>query len=564
MPPALAESLAQTLARWQALPGRIRALLIIGVATGGVVALTTWAITTIFVDYQVLFSNLSAEDANTVVDALRVARVPHRLAENGQVLVPAAQVHEWRLKLASQGVPSGGAVGFEIFDKNSFGLTDFSQRLNFQRALQGELARTIGQLKEVQQARVHLALPSPRVFSSQEKPPSASVVLRLRPGGALRPDQVRGIVNLVSASVEGLSPDRVTVIDASGRVLANGPERGPGPTGNQYDARGAVEQDVERRVQSLLDPIVGAGRSAVRVSAILNFDQIERTKEQFDPKPLPRSQTKTTEHTEGQTMQPPPPTPPPAPVPEGSKPAPPPPPPQPTQTSSTKTQRENEQTTWDIARTIEKVVVAPGQIDRLSIAVLLDVPLVEGKRAPRADEEIERIKRLVASAAGVRTDRDELEVLQVPFDPNFVDGTPAGKPGTAPANGIASRPWPWTIIAAVSAVLVVAVAFALWRASRRRRAILGAVTAAIGARDARGELPTAAAAAAGMSTGAAANAGAIAAAPLSAEPVIPLEIKTKFPEKEMLKERVLAAAREHPEEIAQILRAWIAKRRVTT
>jgi len=560
VPPALAQSLAETLARWQALPGRIRALLILGVATGGVVALTTWAITTIFVDYQVLFSNLSAEDASTVVEALRAARVPHRLADGGQVLVPAAQVHEWRLKLASQGVPSGGAVGFEIFDKNSFGLTDFSQRLNFQRALQGELARTISQLKEVQQARVHLALPSPRVFSSQEKPPSASVVLRLKPGGALRADQVRGIVNLVSASVENLSPDRVTVIDATGRVLANGPERGVGMTGNHYDARGAVEQDVERRVQSLLDPIVGAGRSAVRVSALLNFDQIERTKEQFDPKPLPRSQTKSTESTEGQTTQPPPPAPPPTPVPEGSKAAPPPPPPPPTQTSSTKTQRDNEQTTWEIARTVEKVVVAPGQTDRLSIAVLLDVPTLDGKRTPRSDEEIDRIKRLVASAAGVRTDRDELEVLQVPFDPNYADGTP-GKPGTAPANGTVTRPWPWTIIAAVSAVLVVLVAFALWRASRRRRAILGAVTAAIGARDPRAELPTPAGAMAGAAS---VDAAAIAAGPIAAEPVTPLEIKTKFPEKEVLKERVLAAAREHPEEIAQILRAWISKRRVTT
>lgn len=564
MPPALAESLAQTLARWQMLSARVRTMLLLGVATGGVVALTTWAMSTLFVDYQILFSNLSTEDAGAVVEALRVAHVPHRVAEGGQVLIPAAQVHEWRLKLASQGVPSGGAVGFEIFDKNSFGMTDFSQRLNFQRALQGELARTISQLKEVQQARVHLALPAPRVFASQEKPPSASVVLRLRPGGALRPDQVRGIVHLVTASVEGLSPDRVTVIEATGRVLASGLERASGQSGNQQDARGVVEQDVERRVQSLLDPIVGAGRSAVRVAALLNFDQIERTEERFDPKPLVRNQTKSTESTEGLTTQP---APPPAPGSETAKTPPPPPPPP---TASTKTLRDNEQTTYEIARTIEKVVVAPGETRRLSIAVLLDVPIVDGKRAPRSDEEIERIKRLVASASGVRAERDELEVLQVPFDPNLGMGvdTVGGKPGAGPATGTAARPLPvpWTVIAAGVAVAVAVMLFVVWRARRRRQAIFGAVTAAMGPRDTRAELSAAPAAAAGARAvgGAAGAAAAESAVAGAAEPVIPLEIKAKFPEKEVLKERVLAAAREHPEEIAQILRAWISKRRVTT
>src|SRR5919109_3356948 len=201
MPPALADALTLTLERWNALSARVRVLVVAGVGAGLLVALSMWAMTTVFIDYHVLFSNLSAEDAGAVVETLRAGHVPHRVGEGGQVLVPAGQVHEWRLKLASQGVPSGGSVGFEIFDKNSFGMTDFSQRLNFQRALQGELARTIGQLKEVQQARVHLALPAPRVFASQDRAPSASVVLRLRPGAMLRPDQVRGIVHLVTSSV---------------------------------------------------------------------------------------------------------------------------------------------------------------------------------------------------------------------------------------------------------------------------------------------------------------------------------------------------------------------------
>jgi flagellar M-ring protein FliF len=558
MPPFLTDSLTLMLGRWSAFPARLRLMVLAGVGAGALLGLTIWALSTVFVDYQVLFSNLSAEDAGAVVEALRAGHVPHRVGEGGQVLVPAGQVHEWRLKLASQGVPSGGSVGFEIFDKNSFGMTDFSQRLNFQRALQGELARTIGQLKEVQQARVHLALPAPRVFSSQEKPPSASVVLRLKSGALLRPDQVRGIVHLVTASVEGLSPDRVTVIESSGRVLASGLERAAGLTGNQQDARTGVEGDVERRVQSLLEPIVGAGRSAVRVAALLNFDQIERTEERFDPKPLVRNQTKSSESTEGNSAQPGPPVP----LPPGKETDPTKvPPPTPGPTSNTRTQRDSEQTTYEIARTVEKVVVAPGEVRRLSIAVLLDVPLVDGKRTPRNDSEIERIKRLVASASGVRGDRDEVEVLQVPFDPTSViaaDGT--GKP--AVPVGAPARNLTWIMVAAGVLIAVVAVTFVMWR-GRRRQALFGAVSAAMGSRDARSELSSRRAGAVAAARAAAAVPPGPAELPVE-QPVTPLELKAKFPEKEVLKERVLAAAREHPEEIAQILRAWIVKRRVAT
>src|SRR6266496_1534899 len=165
MPPSLLAFLGALGERWTALPRGARTALI---AFGIVAALTAGGVylaSTLFVDYQVLFSNLAPEDAGAVVEALRAGRVPYRVGDNGQVSVPAARVHEWRLRLTSQGLPAGGGVGFEIFDKNQFGLTDFSQRLNFQRALQGELARTIGQLKEVLQARVHLAMPAPRVFS---------------------------------------------------------------------------------------------------------------------------------------------------------------------------------------------------------------------------------------------------------------------------------------------------------------------------------------------------------------------------------------------------------------
>lgn len=523
MPPALAALLARVQEIWAGLTPRMR---LVAIAAGAAIALTVggfYAAASLFVDYQVLFSNLTQEDTAAVTDALRAARVPFRVGD-GQVQVPAARVHEWRLKLASQGVPQSSNVGFEIFDKNQFGLTDFAQRLNFQRALQGELARTVGQLKEVQQARVHLALPAPRVFASQDRPASASVVLRLKPGAILRPDQVRGIVHLVTSSVEGLSPDRVTVVDSTGRMLASGLDRVGGLSSNQLEARTAIENDIERRIQTLLDPIVGSGRSAVRVSALVNFDQIERTEERFDPKPLVRTQSKSTETLQGSTAQPmvtPPPT---TPAERQT-------PPQ-QATALNRTQRESEQTTYEIARTVEKTVVAPGDVKRLSVAVLLDVPLTNGQRVPRADEELLRIKRLVASAAGIREDRkDELEVQQVSFDPTV------GIVGDLPAKETPAvyrrLPLLWGAGVALAVAMMVIL---VWRSRRRRIALESAVGAAFDGHNVLTEAP--------------------------APPAPPeFDLATIGTDDNPLKRQVLKAAQEHPDEVAQLLRAWMFRRK---
>ena len=526
MPPQIAALLGRAAESWAGLSARMRVVVVAAAAVALAIGLGLWAATSMLVDWQVLYSNLTQEDAAAVTDALRAGHVPFKVAEGGQVLVPGARVHEWRLKLASAGVPSGGNVGFEIFDKNQFGLTDFAQRLNFQRALQGELARTIGQLREVQQARVHLALPAPRVFASQDRPASASVVLRLRPGASLRADQVRGIVNLVTSSVEGLTPDRVTVVDANGRMLASGMERPGGLSSNQVESRAGIEQEIERRVQTLLDPIVGPGRSAVRVSANLNFDQIERTEERFDPKTLVRSQTKSTENMQGASNQP-------TTVTGDAKgviAA-------PQATASNRTQRDSEQTTYEIARTIEKTVVAPGDLRRLSIAVLLDVPLVNGVRTPRADADLDRIKRLVASAAGLRTDRrDELEVAQVPFDPGVSapGETPVATPNVVALPVHLERvPWTWAVGVGLA---VLSLAVLLWRGRRRRRALEHAVGAAF---DGHNVLP-------------------------DAEPVVAeteVELASFTGEETGIKRQMLKAAKDHPDEVAQLLRAWMFRRK---
>src|SRR5215468_3556450 len=172
--------------------------------------------------YRPLFTNLSPEDAASIVEALKAQKVSYQIEDGGRaVLVPAERLYELRLTLASKGLPEGGGVGFELFDRQTLGQTDFLQRLNYQRALQGELARTIGQLGGVESARVHLALPERSLFVAENRRPSASVVVKLRPGHVLADDQIAGVVHLVAASVEGLKPADVTVVDINGQVLTH-------------------------------------------------------------------------------------------------------------------------------------------------------------------------------------------------------------------------------------------------------------------------------------------------------------------------------------------------------
>src|SRR5512147_170529 len=172
--------------------------------------------------YRVLYSGLGASDAGAVIEYLKAEKIPYRVSDNGgNIEVAAGRIYETRMALAGRGIPQGGGVGFEIFDKQTLGMTDFVQRLNYQRALQGELARSIAELDTVESARVHLAMPERSLFVSEERRPSASVVLKLKPGRSLAPEQIAGVVHLVAASVEGLRPADVTVVDVNGQVLSH-------------------------------------------------------------------------------------------------------------------------------------------------------------------------------------------------------------------------------------------------------------------------------------------------------------------------------------------------------
>ena len=237
-------------------------------------------------DFRILYTNLSSEDAGLVIAKFQALNVPYEFSSDGaSLMVPAERVHELRLVLAGEGLPQGGGVGFEIFDETSFGTTEFAQKLNYRRALQGELARTISQIDEISNARVHLVMPEPSLFSEQEKLTSAAVVVNLKPGRVLSDAQVQGITHLVSGSVEGLKPDAVTLVDSRGKIRTTGSEGSSAiqMSSTQLEFQKNLEQKLQQKIQSMLAQVVGSDKALVRVSSILDLRQVELTEEKFDP-----------------------------------------------------------------------------------------------------------------------------------------------------------------------------------------------------------------------------------------------------------------------------------------
>jgi flagellar M-ring protein FliF len=235
--------------------------------------------------HQVLYTQLTMEDAAAITTKLREMQVPYTIEGDGTtIMVPATKVYDTRLHLATEGLPQGGGVGFELFDQRGFGMTEFVQKLNYRRALQGELARTITQLAAVQSARVHIVLPEKSLFVEHQDKPTASVVLKLVHGRRLSQAQIRGVAHLIGSSVESLNPEDVTVLDINGNILSKNEENTSllSQTETQFSHQQALEQKLERRVQSLLEHVVGKGKVLVRVSASLDFQHIERTEERFD------------------------------------------------------------------------------------------------------------------------------------------------------------------------------------------------------------------------------------------------------------------------------------------
>jgi flagellar M-ring protein FliF len=507
--------------------------------------------------YVPLFAALPAEDAGAIVQQLKAGKTPYRLGGAGdQVLVPADRASELRLRLAMQGLPLGGGVGFEVFDKPAFGVSDFAQRLNYQRALQGELARTIGQLREVARARVHLVLPQSQIFVERERPASASVFLKLHPGAVLGRDQIRGIVHLVASSVEGLSSDRVTVVDTSGRVLAVGGDgHGPGAalSPRQLEAKTAIEETLERRVQSLLDATLGPGRSVARVSAQLSLEQVERTEERFDPNAVARQKSRSTDSTKGRSTTPS--------APAGPSEAEREPREAVTQNDGS---RESESVTYEISRVLAKTLIAPGELRRVSVAVMLDTGTRasgggDGAAAPRTPEQIETIRKVVMSAVGFNEARgDQVTVVELPFDTTVADRERALLEQPAPGAARPARPEPlagWStpslaLGGTLAAAVVLLVAGAAWLIGRRRthRSALETLARTLEAEPAPGR----------------ADGGARSAVPHVPRPPQPLvaeELLELTRERDDIRQKALALASSEPDATAQLLRAWLVKKK---
>jgi flagellar M-ring protein FliF len=423
----------------------------------GLVAVGLW---TQQPDMQVLFSNLAPDDAGAIVDKLKDAKVPYETSGGGTtILVPSAQVHDMRLQLAGQGLPHGGGVGFEIFDRSTLGMSEFVQKLNYRRALQGELARTIAQMPEVERARVHLAMPERRLFATEQDRARASVVLSLRGSQTLGKAQVQGIIHLVSSSVEGLQARDVTVVDGHGQLLSNSStDETAGLNGSQLEYQRTVEKDIEGRIQSMLERIVGVNKAVVRVSSLLDFRKVETTEERFDPNgQVVRSEQRGQEKASGVNgtsggvpgVE--------SNVPPGSD-------VEATQTSSTSNQTKNETVNYEISRTVSRIVEPIGTVKQLSVAVLVDgtyeaakaaegeKPVAEApkKYVPRTDEEMKRIEEIVKKAMGYSTDRqDQVEVVNIQF--GFGAEEPTG--AAAEATVESSRAWLPYLRYAVGAVL---------------------------------------------------------------------------------------------------------------
>jgi len=361
-------------------------------------------------EYKVLFANLDERDGGAIVTALTQMHVPYRFADNGgALLVAAGQVHETRLQLASQGLPRGGSIGFELLDQSHFGASQFSEQITYQRGLEGELARSIEAMHSVQRARVHLAMPRQSLFIRDRQPPTASVLLNVYPGRSLSDSQVSAIAWLVASSVPGLSAEQVSIVDQNGRLLSAPASDARGMDADQMRYVREVEQRTVERVLTLLNPLLGADNVHAQASADVDFAQREQTSEVYRPNQEPgqaaiRSE-QTSQASERDTLpaqgipgaltnQPPANATAPIVNPPGAPATPP-------ATTPPGNERRDATRNYEVDRTISHVKQAVGALQRLSVAVVINYrPDADGAMQPLAPEEIEKLQGLVREAMG--------------------------------------------------------------------------------------------------------------------------------------------------------------------
>jgi flagellar M-ring protein FliF len=543
----------------------LRQRIIIGVAAaaviGAIIAATMWARER---DFRPLYTNLSPEDAGVVVAKVRESGAEYRLAANGAtVLVPSAKVDDLRLQLAAAGIPKTGRIGYELFDKTNFGATDFTEQLNYHRALEGELERSMMGLSEVEQARVHLTFPKDSIFSEERQPAKASVLLKLRIGAKLTPQNVAAICHLTASAVEGLQPEQVSVLDMNGNLLSRprspGSPDGADPSEAGLEYKQKIEHDLLAKINATLEPVVGADAFRSGISVDCDFSSGEQSEETFDPAKSVMVTSQKTEDLSGGMLS-------------GGIPGSPSSLPRPTSragSGNTGMARRTENVSYQSSRVVRHIRMPQGNIKRLSASILVDYAIHWEGTGPRARrivtppsaEKLKTIRELVAAAIGFVPERgDQLVVEALPFEVAYGPGPPESTTAAPQRTGLALPEWmfhykQFVIGGAVTLLLVLVLGVGFLRARRRRRlAILqrqaqvaAAAEAALGAADDVGEQLEA------RLSEHSAMKQKLEAEALSALKLPPVTTKKS----EVLTKHIGEAAKKDPTLMVHVLRSWL-------
>jgi flagellar M-ring protein FliF len=406
---------------------------------GGIYGLVHWQKET---DFKPLYTGVSQEDAAAIVQKLKESGVEYRLPEaGGAVLVPSARVAELRLAMAAAGLPKTGRIGFELFDKANLGATEFTEHVNYRRALEGELERSVMSLFEVEQARVHITFPKESVYLEAQEPAKASVLVKIRPGARISPQNVMAIDHLVASAVEGLSPDAVSVLDMNGNLLgrpkASGSLDGSDPEGAILEYRHSVETDLLAKINSALEPLLGPDKFRAGVSVECDFTGADVSEEVYDPGRTVMASSQRTEDASGGSSA--------SGVPgtgsnlprPSSRPG----------SAGNRVTRMTENITYQATRTVRKTRLPAGTIKKMSVAVLVDHDLnwqqektgYKKLLSAPSPEKLKTIKDVVAGVTGLNTERgDQLVVEALPFESTLTmeppDTTRPAPPKTGPLN----------------------------------------------------------------------------------------------------------------------------------
>ncbi len=375
---------------------RMTMALVVLLTVVGMVAIIKWATQP---EYVILSSELEPADAQSVVDELSSNNVPYKIVEGGRgIMVPRKQVYEWRMKLAAKNLPASTNLGYEIFDRKDIGVSEFVQKLNYRRALEGELARTIEAMPEVTSSRVHIVFPKDRLFKEDQKAPTASIFLSLHGRPGLTNEQITGIALLVARSVEGLKTENVTIVDSHGNVLTknNSVDSFAGLREGQLNLKNRIESYLEDKAQSMLDRVLGPGNAIVKVTSDIDFRKFEKTNENYDPDKT----VVLSEEIQNQTVT--------------------------DSTMGGENGSEDTITNYQLTKSVEHEIDQGGSIKRLSVAVLVNGRQVDTTAAngnqekvyqPRSEEELTKLATLVRNAVGLDDSRgDQLNIQNMPFE----------------------------------------------------------------------------------------------------------------------------------------------------